>query len=177
VARCFENSLRFQRRLFDFTPTEKVTVLLNDFADFGNASAGVIPKDNLIVQIAPMNFAYERMPANENMNWTLNHEMVHLAANDRAAGSDRFFRSLFQGKVLATSDQPETVLYYYLTTPRASAPRWYHEGLAVFVETWMAGGRGRAQSPYDEMILRSMVRDGSRFYDPLGLVAEGTKID
>ena len=177
VARCFENSLRFQRRLFDYEPAEKVTVLLNDFADFGNASAGTVPKDSLIVQIAPMNFAYERMPANENMNWTLNHEMVHIAANDRAAGSDRFFRSLFQGKVLATSDQPETVLYYYLTTPRASAPRWYHEGLAVFVETWMAGGRGRAQSPYDEMILRSMVRDGSRFYDPLGLVAEGTKID
>ena len=117
------------------------------------------------------------MPANENMNWTMNHELVHIAATDRAAGSDRFFRGLFQGKVIATSDQPETILYYYLTTPRASAPRWYHEGIAVFVETWMAGGRGRAQSPYDEMVLRSMVRDGSRFYDPLGLVSEGTKID
>jgi len=177
VARCFENSMRFQRRLFEYPPSEKVTVLLNDFADFGNASAGVTPKDNLIVQIAPLNFAYERMPANENMNWTMNHEMVHIAVTDRTAGGDRFFRGLFQGKVLATSDQPETILYYYLTTPRASAPRWYHEGIAVFVETWMAGGRGRAQSPYDEMILRSMVRDGSRFYDPLGLVSEGTKID
>jgi hypothetical protein len=79
--------------------------------------------------------------------------------------------------VLATAEQPETILYYYLTTPRALAPRWYHEGIAVFVETWMAGGRGRAQSPYDEMILRSMVKDGSRFYDPLGLVSEGTKVD
>jgi hypothetical protein len=177
VARCFENSMRFQRRLFDYPPSEKVTVLLNDFADFGNASAGVIPKPNLIVQVAPLNFAYERMPANENMNWTLNHEVVHIAATDRAAGSDRFFRGLFQGKVLAISEQPETILYYYLTAPRASAPRWYHEGIAVFVETWMAGGRGRAQSPYDEMIFRSMVRDGSRFYDPLGLVSEGTKID
>src|SRR4029453_5510486 len=27
------------------------------------------------------------------------------------------------------------------------------------------------------MVWRSMVRDGARFYDPLGLVAEGTKID
>ena len=44
VARCFENSLRFQRRLFEYPPAEKVTVLLNDFADFGNASAGVTPK-------------------------------------------------------------------------------------------------------------------------------------
>src|SRR5262249_59870983 len=30
---------------------------------------------------------------------------------------------------------------------------------------------------YDEMVFRSMVRDGSRFYEPLGLVSEGTKID
>jgi hypothetical protein len=177
VGRCFENALRSQRSLFDFRPAEKVTVLLDDFADFGNASAGVTPTDNLSVQIAPLNFAYERMPANENMNWTLNHEMVHIAATDRTTSGDRFFRGLFQGKVMAISEQPETILYYYLTTPRALAPRWYHEGIAVFVETWMAGGRGRAQSPYDEMIMRSMVRDGSRFYDPLGLVSEGTKID
>ena len=177
VARCFENALGLQRRLFEYPASEKVTVLLDDFADYGNASAGVTPKDNLSVQIAPLNFAYERMPANENMNWTMNHELVHIAATDRTAGGDRLFRGLFGGKVMAISDQPETILYYYLTTPRASAPRWYHEGIAVFVETWMAGGRGRAQSPYDEMIVRSMVKDGSRFYDPLGLVAEGTKID
>jgi hypothetical protein len=177
VGRCFENALGFQRKLFDYQPAGKVTVLLNDFADFGNASAGVTPTNNLSVQIAPLNFAYERMPANENMNWTLNHELVHIATADRATAGDRFFRGLFRGKVLATAEQPETILYYYLTTPRALAPRWYHEGIAVFVETWMAGGRGRAQSPYDEMIMRSMVKDGSRFYDPLGLVSEGTKID
>ena len=41
----------------------------------------------------------------------------------------------------------------------------------------MAGGRGRAQSAWDEMVFRSMVRDGSRFYTPLGLVSEGTKVD
>ena len=41
----------------------------------------------------------------------------------------------------------------------------------------MAGGLGRAQGAYDEMVFRSMVRDGARFYDPLGLVSEGTKID
>jgi hypothetical protein len=58
-----------------------------------------------------------------------------------------------------------------------AAPRWYHEGIAVFIDTWMAGGLGRAQSGYDEMVFRAMVRDGARFYDPLGLVSEGTKVD
>jgi hypothetical protein len=41
----------------------------------------------------------------------------------------------------------------------------------------MAGGLGRAQSGYDEMVFRSMVRDNVSFYDPLGLLSEGTKID
>ncbi len=45
------------------------------------------------------------------------------------------------------------------------------------METWMAGGTGRAQGAYDEMVFRSMVRDDAHFYDPLGLVAEGTKVD
>src|SRR5678816_2531910 len=46
-----------------------------------------------------------------------------------------------------------------------------------FVDTWMAGGLGRAQGAYDEMVFRSMVRDQSRFYDPLGLASELTKVD
>ena len=74
-------------------------------------------------------------------------------------------------------EQPESMLYFLLTTPRVAAPRWFHEGIAVFLDTWMAGGLGRAQSGYDEMVFRSMVKDGRRFYDPLGLVSEGTKID
>ena len=75
------------------------------------------------------------------------------------------------------AEQPESVLYFYLTTPRVAAPRWFHEGSAVFVDTWLAGGIGRAQGGFDEMVFRAMVRDDAPFYDPLGLVSEGTKID
>lgn len=177
VARSFENSMRFQRRLFGYESSEKVTVLLNDFADFGNAGVSVIPRNGMMFQIAPVTFVYETLPSNEPVNWTMNHELVHVAAYDQATKGDRLFRGLFRGKVREIPEQPETILYSYLATPRAFAPRWYHEGIATFVETWMAGGRGRAQSAWDEMVFRSMVRDGSRFYDPLGLVSEGTKVD
>ena len=61
------------------------------------------------------------------------------------------------------------MLYNYLTMPRRASPRWFHEGAAVFLETWMGGGLGRAQGPYDEMVFRAMVRDSVRFYDPLGI--------
>jgi hypothetical protein len=178
AVRTFENSLRFHRRLWGWEPWDKrVTVLLTDFADAGNAGATSVPRDYVSVSIAPLSFALETMAANERMNTIMNHELVHVVAMDQAAGRDRFFRHLFAGKVAPVSDQPESILYFYLTTPRVAAPRWYHEGIAVFLDTWMAGGIGRAQGAYDEMVFRSMVKDGSRIYDPLGLAAEGTKID
>lgn len=41
----------------------------------------------------------------------------------------------------------------------------------------MAGGIGRAQGAYDEMVFRSMVRDHAYFYSDLGVVSEGSSID
>ena len=177
AGRCFENALGFHRKLFSYTPSGPVTVLLDDFADSGNAAATAVPRNFVKVDMAPLSFAFETVVANERINWLMNHELVHVTAVDQAAGSERFFRGLFRGKVSAVPEQPESILYFYLTSPRAAAPRWYQEGLAVFVETWMAGGQGRAQGAYDEMVFRSMVKDDQRFYDPLGLVSEGVKVD
>lgn len=177
VARCFENAMRFYGDVFDYVPSEKITVLLDDAYDFNNAAALATPRNTLLVQIAPASFVYETLPSNERINHTMNHELAHIMALDQTAGPDRFFRRLFQGKVSTTPEHPETILYEYLTHPRFAAPRWYHEGLAVFLETWMAGGIGRAQGAYDEMVFRAMVQDGSRFYDPVGLESEGTKVD
>ena len=177
AARCFENSLRFHRALFDYTPWDKVNIVLGDPSDYGNAGVSVNPRNMLAMDVAPVNFVYESGPSNERVNFTMNHEAVHVVALDQAAGFDRVARRLLSGKIRESSDHPETMIYSYLTVPRRAAPRWFHEGAAVFFETWMAGGLGRAQGPYDEMVFRSIVRDGSRIYDPLGLESEGTKVD
>src|SRR6476660_5907234 len=177
AARTCLNSLAFQERLFDSHPKKPVLLLLTDISDSGNAAATVVPRDVVTVEIAPLNFAFETISGNERMNILMNHELVHIATMDQAAGADRFFRSLFGGKVVPVPDHPESILYFLLTSPRVASPRWYHEGIAVFVDTWMSGGLGRAQSGYDEMVFRSMVRDGTPFYDPLGLVSAGTQID
>lgn len=177
TVRCFENSLSFHRKLFDYQPDEEVTVLLHDFNDYGSGGTNTIPWNYLSIGIEPYDYVYETSPTNERMNWVMNHELVHLLGTDKANGSDRFFRSLFDGKVTPTSDNPLTMLYSYLTTPRWYSPRWYHEGVAVFMETWMAGGIGRALGGYDEMVFRTMVRDSSYFYDYVGLESEGTTID
>ena len=177
TARCFERSLRFHSALFGYQPWEKVTVILDDTADFANAGVWCAPRNSMLVHLAPNNFVYETGPSNERINFTMNHEMLHVVALDQAAGRDRTFRTLFDGKVDEVDEHPETMLFNYLTMPRRASPRWFHEGAAVFLETWMGGGLGRAQGPYDEMVFRAMVRDSVRFYDPLGIESAGSKID
>jgi len=144
LARCFENSLRFHRNMFNYTPSEKITVFLQDFSDHLNAGATSVPRNFIQMELAPASYNFETIPANERMNHTMSHELVHIVTTDQASGDDNFFRSVFGGKVWPSPDNPISILYSYLTVPRKLSPRWYLEGLAVFWETWMAGGLGRA---------------------------------
>ena len=92
-------------------------------------------------------------------------------------GQDARWRHFVHGKPMPIQEHPESILWNYLSAPRDDAPRWYLEGGAVFFETWMSGGLGRAQGGYDEMVWRAKVRDNDRFYSPLGLESEGTAVD
>ena len=177
LSKSFHNSVEFQRYLFDWTPHEKTSVILTDFSDYGNAGASVSPRNAVSVFIAPSNRTLETLPGNERTFMIMNHEMTHVATMDVANSQDLKWRRFFGGKPRQTDEHPESIIYNYLATPRLSAPRWYQEGSAVFVETWMSGGVGRAQGAYDEMVFRSMVRDDAHFYSNLGIVAEGSSID
>ena len=177
VARSFENAMDRHRYIFDYEPYEKITTLLTDFGDYGNASASAVPRNSLILDIAPLSTTFETLTGSERFYMLMNHELTHIVTTDKATKTDRRMRKLFGGKVTPVSEHPETILYSVLTTPRILTPSWYLEGSAVFLETWLAGGVGRAQGAYDEMVFRAMVRDDAHFYDPLGLVAEGAVVD
>jgi hypothetical protein len=177
VARSFENALQFDRRLFDYTPPGKINVLMHDLWHYGNAGARAMPDNQIEVAIAPDQHVYESAPIPERMSSALNHEMAHIFATDKATSADRFFRSVFFGKVRPDPEVPLSMLYSYLTTPRWYSPRWYHEGIAVYLETWMNGGLGRVIGPYDEMVFRTLVHDSATIYDVVGLESEGTTID
>jgi hypothetical protein len=175
--RTFTNSLAFQEKTFGWVPSQPTAVLLKDLADYGNAAAGVAPDNRLVFDIAPQSHAFETYPASERLFSLMNHELTHIMQGDIAAAEDRRWRSFFEGKVAPQGKHPESILYNYLTVPRFTAPRWYVEGGAVFMETWMGGGLGRAQGGYDEMVFRAMVHDKAPFYDPLGLVSVGVRND
>lgn len=177
LTRSFENAMAFHRSLFRYTPSEEVLVFLQDFDDYGYAGATSIPHNYMILGIEPYEYTYETSPTNERINWVIGHELMHIVASDKASPADRFYRSIFFGKVLPTEEDPLSMAYSYLAAPRKYAPRWYHEGIAVFMETWMSGGIGRAQNGWDEMVFRTMVRDGAEFYDFVGLESEGTTVD
>jgi hypothetical protein len=177
VNQSFENAIRFHRRLFDYTPDGPINVMMHDLWHYGNAGARPVPENHVTIGIAPYGHDYESAPAPERMASSMNHELAHIVTTDKATSTDRFYRSIFFGKVTPNADVPLSMLYSYLTPPRWYAPRWYLEGIATFMETWMAGGLGRAIGPYDEMVFRTLVRDSLRIYDVTGLESEGTTID
>lgn len=177
VARCFENAIRFDRKLFAWTPSEKTVLFLHDFGDSGNAGASAVPTNFITIWVAPSSYVFEVVLGNERMNSLANHELIHVLTMDKAAPRDLAFRKLFGGKVDATSENPLSMIYSYYTAPRLYAPRWYKEGIAVFMETWTTGGFGRAMGAYDEMVFRTKVADNAEIYDIVGLASAATKLD
>ncbi|OUR94630.1 hypothetical protein A9Q87_03065 [Flavobacteriales bacterium 34_180_T64] len=177
ATRCFHNSLAFHIKLFDYTPSEKITILIQDFGDYGNAGATAVPKNAISMGLSPFSYTFETNPAGERVFSMMNHELIHVVALDNAARSDNFFRGLFLGKVEPTKENPISMFYSYLTTPRRYSPRWYHEGLASYLETWMSGGLGLALGNYDEMVFRTKVLEKDRIYSAQGLESEGVTSD
>jgi hypothetical protein len=177
VVATFDKALRFHETLFGYVPPEKTNMLMHDLWHYGNAGARPLPENHVTVGISPYGHDYESAPAPERMGSSMNHELAHIFTTDKTTASDRFFRSLFLGKVTPNAEAPLSVVYGYLTVPRWYSPRWYLEGIATYLETWMNAGLGRAIGPYDEMVFRTLVRDSVPIYDVVGLESEGTTVD
>ena len=177
IARSFENALDWHEKKFRWKPWERTTVLVKDFSDYGNAGARATPNNALLLDVAPLSISMETFTPGERFFTIINHEIAHVAVMDVWNSRDARWRKILNGKPAAIQEHPESILWSLLAAPRNSSPRWYLEGSAVFFETWMSGGFGRAQGAYDEMVFRAKVRDGSKFYSPLGLESEGIAVD
>ena len=177
AGRCFHSSLQFHKNLFDYTPDGKISLLIQDFGDYGNAGATAVPLNSISMGLSPFSYAFETSPAGEKVFSMMNHELVHVVALDNATATDMAFRKLFLGKVQPAPSDPISMFYSYLTTPRRYSPRWYHEGIAAYLETWMSGGLGLALGSYDEMVFRTRVLEDAHIYSAQGLESEGVTTD
>jgi hypothetical protein len=177
IARAYENAMQFHEKMFRWKPWEPTTVLLKDFSDYGNAGARASPNDAVLLDVAPLSISMETFTPGERFFTILNHELAHVATMDGWNSRDAGWRHFLHGKPMPIQEHPESILYNFLSTPRNTVPRWYLEGSAVFFETWMSGGYGRAQGGYDEMVWRAKVRDNEKFFSPLGLESEGIAVD
>ena len=177
LARAFENSLAFHEKNLNWKPWEPVTILLKDFADYGNAAALGSPSDMVLLDVAPLSLSMEAFSPGERFFTLMNHELTHVGTIDVWNSRDSRWRHFLGGKPVPLQKHPISILYNYMTSPRNLSPRWYMEGSAVFMETWMAGGLGRAQGGYDEMVWRSKIHDNTRIFSALGLESEGTQVD
>ncbi|QXQ04951.1 hypothetical protein KX816_11670 [Sphingosinicellaceae bacterium] len=177
VARSFENAIQLHEKMFNWKPWDRTTALLKDFSDYGNAAARSSPNNAILLDVAPLSLSFETFSPGERFFTLTNHELAHVATMDVWNTHDAGWRKFLHGKPMPVQEHPESILYNYLATPRVNVPRWWLEGSAVFMETWMAGGLGRGQGAFDEMVFRAKVRDNARLYSPLGLESEGTSVD
>ena len=152
-------------------------MMLTDWEDDGNGGAAPLPSNVISIGMAPVNMSYYISPTTERYSHLFKHEYTHTVMTDRPNARDAWWRRLFGTKVVAQMRYPLTSVWSYLTVPRWYAPRWYHEGIACCMETWLGGGVGRALGGYDEMYFRNLVAERCSLSTVVGLESEGSTKD
>ena len=180
VVRMFQNGKALHEQIWTtdsvYVP-EAPLLLLTDWEDDGNGGATPLQRSLIQIGMAPMNMAYYIAPSSERYRKLFCHEYTHIVMSDKYNRQDLGWRKFFGTKVGTDNSQPISAIWSYLTVPRWYAPRWYHEGIACFMETWLGGGVGRALGGYDEMYFRSIVNGGEPLYSVVGLETEGSTMD
>ena len=163
-----ENSYNNLKRIFNYTPTQKIIIDLTDASDYGYGATITVPQDFIRVEIEPLEPGYEQVIYTNSIPWIISHELVHVFYNDMSNRTERFGRKIF-GRVSPEVFEPLTVPFSLLTNYNRFSPRWHQEGIAVFLETWQNGGYGRALGSFYEMYFRSLVYENKEFPSPISL--------
>lgn len=152
-------------------------LMITDWEDDGNGGATPLPVNTISIGMAPVNMSYYVSPSTERYSHLFRHEYTHTVMTDKPTDGDAAWRRLFGTKVVVNNQSPLTALWSWFTVPRWYAPRWYHEGIACFMETWLSGGVGRALGGYDETYFRTIVQEGKKMSTVVGLESEGSTKD
>ena len=180
MIRMFQNGKALHEQIWTsdslYVP-EAPLLLLTDWEDDGNGGATPLPRSLIQIGMAPLSMSYYINPSSERYRQLFCHEYTHIVMSDKYNRRDLNWRKFFGTKVGTDKSQPVSALWSYLSVPRWYAPRWYHEGIACFMETWLGGGLGRALGGYDEMYFRSIIDEDEKLFSVVGLETEGSTMD
>ena len=157
-----ETVLQTLKQVFHYTPSEKITIIIQDNTDIGGGGATPLPHNRVRLEIAPYSFDYEFTHFGRQVQWLLSHELVHIVMGDQASTPVRALRKGLK-KVAPVEEEPLTLPFSLLTVPTRYTPTWHQESMAVFMETWLNGGYGRILGSFDEMYFRTLVHEGAPF--------------
>ena len=144
--------------IFNWIPTEKTTVLIQDGMDTHNGWATPIPHNTFTIYIGGPEPGSELFQKGNYLKRTIYHELTHVITMDIRLGYSRHFSNIF-GKIVP-SDIFSYGLFLFTTSPVALSPRWFVEGLAIWSETeFCPPGRGRSTEV--DMMFRCAVQENS----------------
>lgn len=152
-------------------------LFVTEWQDDGNAGVNAFPISNVQIEMSPLNNSFFVSPSTERYYHLFCHEQTHVVMTDKANTADMRWRKFFGNKVAVDNMHPLSAVWSYFTTPRWYAPRWYHEGIACYLETWLCGGLGRSLGGYDEMYFRSFILENEKMSSVVGLESEGSTTD
>ena len=165
MMRKFQTAKRLHHQIWGDLPTQSPFIMVTDWEDDGNGGVSALPYTFINVCMAPLNMSQFISPSTERYDHLFKHEYTHVVMTDKANKRDRWWRKLNGNKIVRNSEFPLSAVWSYLDVPRWYSPRWFHEGIACFLETWLTNGTGRALGGYDETYFRTQIKgqeQGSR---------------
>ncbi|MBA4369557.1 MAG: hypothetical protein C0403_18180, partial [Desulfobacterium sp.] len=156
IAAYFEEAYAVLTPIFNWKPSGRTTVLLQDGFDTHNGWSSTVPHNVISLYIAGPTPGTSIFQDGNYIRRTIYHELTHLISTDMRLGYSKYFSKVF-GKVEPT-DLVSMGLFLFTSSPVQLSPRWFLEGMAIWSETeFCPPGRGR--STYADMIFRCAVQD------------------
>ena len=143
---------------FDWTPEEKIQIVLSNQTDQANGYATPIPYNRSVLFAALPSGVSELQDYGEWFDLLILHEMTHIVHLDKARDWSYAPRYVFGRNLFTFSNLFQ--------------PNFFKEGLATYTETSWPNDTGRGQSAFYEMIMRTEVASGLM---PLGKVQQSTR--
>jgi len=164
-------NLCYLNATFNYIPLKKIYLINNNYSKTINSTSSPF---NTIV-FSPYNYRKainNTLSPIRNLNSILNYQTTQICIIDKAAKKDILRRKIFLGKVEYSSENPLTLLYNYLTTPRNLSPDWYKEGIGIYNNDIINNDTSNTFSLYTEMVFRTKLKEDSYFLRPVGFPQE-----